>query len=38
MSFHEPSTLEVFINVAAGTLARSTYHEYVDRLGLKGYE
>ena len=38
MTFHEPSTLEVLLTVAVGTVARSVYQKYVDRLGLQGHE
>ena len=38
MSFHEPSSLEVFITVAMGRLIGFFYKDYVDRLGLEGNE
>jgi ubiquinone/menaquinone biosynthesis C-methylase UbiE len=38
MSTSEPSRLEVFLTVAAGSLMPGVYREYVHRLGLKGSE
>jgi ubiquinone/menaquinone biosynthesis C-methylase UbiE len=35
---HEPSALEIWITVAAGSLASSVYRSYIDRLPLKGSE
>ena len=38
MTFHEPSPLEVWITVAAGTFARPVYSKYVDWMSLQGHE
>jgi ubiquinone/menaquinone biosynthesis C-methylase UbiE len=38
MTFHEPSSLEVFVTVAIGNLFGRVYKSYVDRLDLQGNE